>query len=244
MWSGEGGMWSGDGDGLNCDFCDGDDWDDGEGEPPARPPLWVPRIEYGAGSACAGTTEWEGMVGCGAGMDGCGAAMDGCGAAMDGCGAWMDGCGAVVDGCGAWMDGCGAAMDGCGAAMGGCGVGCPGSNVGQRDDGTRVSQNRHPCRRRCSASPVANARPVPSDMRAPPGTCSLLCRTPMWSWRRSAREPAASAVVSVVVASCSLRLSMMSCSGVVPSLRACSVNARSMSGVSVIFTSSSLSVGR
>ena len=79
----------GEGDGLNCDFCDGDDW---EGEPPA-PPLWVP--------ACAGTTEWEGMDGCGAAMDGCGAAMDGCGAAMDGCGAAMDGCGAAMDGCGA-----------------------------------------------------------------------------------------------------------------------------------------------
>ena len=47
--------------------------------------------------------------------------------------------------------------------------------------------------------------------------------------------------VSVVVSKCSLKLSMTSCSGVVPSLRACSAKARSMSGVSVMFTSPSRS---
>ncbi len=107
-------MGSGDGDGLNCDFCDGDDWDDGEGEPLARPAPLGPPAFAGAGSACAGTTEWDGMVGCGAGMDGCGAAMDGCGAAMDGCGAAMDGCGAAMDGC----ETVGEGESGSGAGMG------------------------------------------------------------------------------------------------------------------------------
>ena len=98
----------------------------------------------------------------------------------------------------------------------------------------RINQYRHP-RRCCSASPAANFWPLRSDIRAPPGTLSLLLRIPTCPWRKSARVSTFSGRGRVVVTNCSLRLSTASRSGVVPSLRACSANARSISGVSGMF---------